>query len=287
MRVNSSKEHAPLLFDDTQTYSEREIVYTNRLRLECELDYLTVGTSSLVGSGKGLFTKEDIPKGARYGYTGKFLRSSIAHDLSDFFKNELLSMKCNTQVLDINDKAAVKEYFKNEDYLKVNTWELNEEQKDAIKEVFRRVAADNCIGKELLINAEDAEFIPVHSFLHLENNELVDRFVLEIFCSVISSHYGIQTFDFILASQSDYDELFKNAPQPISIERQHDLSNHTCLFWILNAGTDESPTFFLFIFLRRTKQYVHLIGSMAAKRCYQPCLIGGLLLFLMAQNMKK
>ena len=118
-RVNSFKEHAPLHFDDMKTFSQIEKMYEDMLEEECHSQLLLVTTSEIPGSGNGLFTvAESTLRGRRFGYKGNFLRSSNAHELSAYFKKELLSMKCNTQELDSTDNAAVATYFENKLLLK-------------------------------------------------------------------------------------------------------------------------------------------------------------------------
>jgi len=250
-RVNCSKLHAPLLFDDTETYSEREKVYADKLQEECDLDELTVALSTLEGTGRGLFTNEDITEGKRYGYKGTYVRSSKAHELTTFYKNELLSMKCNTENLDINDEAAVKEYFEKDYYFYVSTWEFNGEQEDAINEVFRRVAAEKCLGHKLVAHVLDAEQLPVSSFLNLAKNE-VDFAVFEVLCTLFCKHSYVDNF--ILVSPGTYDELFGKAPKTIPTEQLQALPENNCLFWVLNSGTAESPKYFFVNIYKKAKR---------------------------------
>ena len=188
-RVNSFKEHAPLHFDDMKTFSQIEKMYEDMLEEECHSQLLLVTTSEIPGSGNGLFTvAESTLRGRRFGYKGNFLRSSNAHELSAYFKKELLSMKSNTQELDSTDNAAVETYFENRNALKVKNWELSSEQIDATKDLFTRVAAENCFGKNLLTYAKFTELLPVSSFLKLEHNA-VDIKVLKVLSYVLTAIY--------------------------------------------------------------------------------------------------
>jgi len=225
-RVNCSKLHAPLLFDDTETYSERGKVYADKLQEECDLDELTVALSTLEGTGRGLFTNEDITEGKRYGYKGTYVRSSKAHELTTFYKKELLSMKCNTENLDLNDEAAVKEYFEKNVYLNVSTWEVDGEQEDAINEVFRRVAAEKCLGHKLVAHVLDAEQLPVSSFLNLAKNE-VDFAVIEVLCTMFCKHSDVG--DFILVSRAPMMSCSVRHPKPFPLNSfKHYLKTTVC-----------------------------------------------------------
>ena len=113
-------------------------------------------------------------------------------------------MKCNTQELDTTDNAAVATYFENQNALKVNNWELSSEQLDATKDLFTRVAAENCFGEKLLTYAKFAELLPVSSFLKLEHNA-VACIVLEVLSYVLTSIYAPDSWDYTLLFQPTYE----------------------------------------------------------------------------------